>query len=83
MIIRYSANALVGQLPLPTDYVDRCTAEDLAELVAAAHWRDHPEDTPTFVTVIHLLDVDGHDVGLFEVRCEQRPVFTASPLQQA
>lgn len=83
MIIRYSANALTGQLPLPTSYVDRCTVEDLAELAAAAHWQNHPEDTPTFVTVVHLLDVDGHDAGLFEVRCEQRPVFTASLLGQA
>ena len=83
MNIRYSANTLLGQLPLPSTYVDMCTAEDLAELAAAAHCRDHPEETPTFITVVHLLEVDGHDLGLFEVRCEQRPVFTASQLRQA
>lgn len=83
MIIRYSANTLPGQLPLPANYVDQCSVEALAELAAAMHWKDHPEDTPTFVTVVHLQDVDGHDVGLFEVRCEQRPIFTASLLRQA
>jgi hypothetical protein len=83
VIIRYVANNLPGELPLPTSYVDQRTPEELAELAAAAHWRDHPEDTPTFVTVVHMRDVDGHDLGLFEVRCEQRPVFTASQLRQA
>ncbi|WP_028681560.1 hypothetical protein [Pseudomonas chlororaphis] len=83
MIIRYSANTLVGTLSLPSNYIDKRTAEDLAELAAIAHWQDHPEETPTFITVVHLQDVDGHDLGLFEVRCEQRPVFTASQLRQA
>ena len=83
MIIRYSANTLPGQLLLPDGYVDMCTPESLAELATIAHWQDHPEDTPTLITVIHIRDVDGHDLGLFEVRCEQRPVFTASPLRQA
>lgn len=83
MIIRYSANVLPGQLMLPNGYVEMCTAEDLAELAAGAHWRDHPEDTPTMITVVHLLDVDGHDLGLFEVRCEGIPVFTARQLRQA
>ncbi|MBK5413719.1 hypothetical protein [Pseudomonas sp. TH31] len=83
MIIRYSSNALAGQLLLPGSYVDMCTPEDLAELAASAHWQDHPEDTPTLITVVHMQDVDGQDLGLFEVRCEQRPVFTASQLRQA
>lgn len=83
MLIRYSANTLVGTLSLPSNYIDKRTAEDLAELAAIAHWQDHPEETPTFITVVHLQDVDGHDLGLFEVRCEQRPVFTASQLRQA
>lgn len=83
MIIRFVANNLPGELPLPTSYVDQCSAEDLAELAAAAHWRDHPGDRPTFVTVVHMRDVDGHDLGLFEVRCERRSVFTASQLRQA
>lgn len=83
MIIRYSANTLLGQLPLPSSYVGLCTPEDLAELAALAHWQDHPEESPTFITVIHLQDVNGHDLGLFEVRCEQHPVFSASQLRQA
>ncbi|MBT2375803.1 hypothetical protein [Pseudomonas fluorescens] len=83
MIIRYSANGLPGKLPLPSSYIDSRSPEELAELAAAAHWWDHPEDTPTFVTVVHMRDVDGHDLGLFEVRCEQRPIFSASPLRQA
>lgn len=83
MIIRYSANALIGQLLLPTLYVDRCSPEDLAELAADDHWRAHPNDTPTLITVVHLHDVDGHDLGAFEVRCEQRPVFTAHLLAKA
>lgn len=83
MIIRYVANALPGQMLLPDSYVDMCTPEDLAELATSAHWLDHPEDTPTLITVVHMRDVDGHDLGLFEVRCEQRPVFTASQLRQA
>lgn len=82
MIIRYSANTLVGTLSLPSNYVDMRSPEDLAELAAVAHWQDHPEETPAFVTVVHLQDVDGHDLGLFEVRCEQRPVFTARQLRQ-
>ncbi len=83
MKIRYSANTFPGQLLLPSEYVERCTAEDLAELAASAHWLDHPGEIPTLITVIHLQEVDGHDLGLFEVRCEQRPVFTASHLRQA
>ncbi|MCE0463738.1 MULTISPECIES: hypothetical protein [Pseudomonas] len=83
MIIRYSANTLVGQLSLPSSYVGLCTPKDLAELAAMAHWQDHPEESPTFITVIHLQDVGGHDKGLFEVRCEQHGVFIASQLRQA
>lgn len=83
MIIRYSANALSGRLMLSTTYVETCTAEDLAELATSAHWLDHPDDTPTLITVVHLQDVDGHDLGLFEVRREQRTVFTATQLRQA
>ncbi|NBF05274.1 hypothetical protein GV819_23580 [Pseudomonas sp. Fl5BN2] len=83
MNIRYSANALNGSLQLPSYYVDLCTPEDLAEIVTIAHWQDHSEETPTIITVVHLLEVDGQDLGLFEVRCEQRPVFTASQLRQA
>lgn len=83
MIIRYSANALIGELPLPSWYVELSTAENLAEMAAAAHWRDHPEETPTLITVIHLQNVDGVDLGFFEVSCKQVPIFTASQLLQA
>ncbi|AZD52229.1 hypothetical protein C4K19_0411 [Pseudomonas chlororaphis subsp. aurantiaca] len=83
MIIRYSANTLVGTFSLPSAYVEMLLPEDVAELAAVDHWKEHPEETPTFITVVHLQDVDGHDLGLFEVRCEQRPVFTASQLRQA
>lgn len=81
MIIYYNANTLAGQLQLPADYVDRCTAEDLAEIAAGDHWRAHLEDTPTLITMVHLNNVGGHDLGVFEVRCEQRPVFTARQLR--
>lgn len=82
MTLHYSANALIGTFCLPTRYVENCRAEDLAELAAADHWRAHPESRPTFVTVVHLHNVDGHDLGLFEVRCKQQRVYTASPLHQ-
>ncbi|MBJ2219584.1 hypothetical protein [Pseudomonas sp. MF7453] len=82
MTLHYSANALIGHFSLPTWYVENRTAEDLAELAAADHWRAHPDSRPTFVTVVHLHNVEGRDLGLFEVRCERQPVFTASALQQ-
>lgn len=83
MKIRYCANTLPGLLYLPASWVDNCTAEQLAELAAARHWKDHPKDNPTLITAIHLADVEGSDLGLFEVRCEMQPIFTATLLQQA
>lgn len=83
MEIHFCANALPGRIHLPRSYVEDRTAEQLAEIAAAAHWRDHPEDTPTPITAIHLQDVGGVDLGLFEVRCEMQPIFTASLLRQA
>jgi hypothetical protein len=82
MIIAYSANALSSQFELPSSYVERCTPEDLAELAAQDHWRHHQDDSLTLITVIHLGDVDGKDLGLFEVLCEQCAVFTATLLGQ-
>ena len=82
MTLYYSANALIGRLCLPTRYSENCRAEDLAELAAAEHWRAHPDSRPTRVTVVHLHNVEGRDLGLFEVRCERRPVFTACQLHQ-
>lgn len=83
MNLYYCANTLPGEFCLPPLYVENCTAEALAELAAADHWRDHPNDSPTLITVVHLHNVDGHDLGVFEVRCEQRLVFTAHPLAKA
>ncbi|MFL6969014.1 hypothetical protein ACJ6X8_22535 [Pseudomonas alvandae] len=79
----YWANTLPGELSLPQWYFDNCRAEDLAELAAADHWGAHPDDAPTPVTIVHLHNVEDRDLGLFEVRCEQRPVFTACALLQA
>lgn len=83
MNLYYCANTLRGEFCLPQWYVDDCRAEELAELAAADHWRAHPDDIPTPVTVVHLHNVDDHDLGLFEVRYEQRPVFMAHALRQA
>lgn len=83
MRIRYCANTLPGSLHMPVQFVENSTAEQLAELAAAMHWKDHPEDSPTLITAIHLADVEGSDLGLFEVRCEMQPIFTATLLQQA
>jgi hypothetical protein len=82
MEIRYVANMLPGRLSLPTLYVYDRTAEELAEIAAAAHWRDHPEDRPTPITVVHIENVEGRDLGVFEVRCEWTPIFTATLFQQ-
>jgi len=83
MNLHYCANTLPGTFCLPTQFVENCTPEALAELAAADHWRDHPDDTPTLVTVVHLHNVDGHDLGVFEVHCEQRRVYTAHLLTKA
>lgn len=79
----YCANALPGELCLPSNYVEHCTAEYLAELAAADHWQYHLDDVPTLITVVHLRDVEGHDLGLFEVRCSHRTVFKAEQLRSA
>ncbi|WP_285419312.1 hypothetical protein [Pseudomonas sp. efr-133-TYG-5] len=59
------------------------SAQGLAELTTAQHWRAHPHDTPSHVTVVHLKDVAGSDEGLFEVRCDWQPIYTATRLHQA
>jgi hypothetical protein len=83
MKLYYRANTLPGEFSLPRWYFENCRAEDLAELAAADHWRAHLDDIPTPVTVVHLHNVEDQDLGLFEVRCEQRLVFTACALVQA
>lgn len=83
MIVYYSANGVSGQLPLPSSFVEDCRAEDLAELAASDFWRNRPAETPPLMTLIHLRDVDGVDLGIFEVRRDMRPVFTATLLGPA
>lgn len=83
MVIHYAANALPGTLYLSDSFVLFCTAEGLAELATADHWRAHAEDTPTDITVVHLSDIAGRDEGFFEVRCHRQPIYTATRLHQA
>lgn len=83
MIVYYSANGVQGQIALPSVYLEKCRAEDLAELVASDYWRSRPTELPSLVTLVHLQDVDGADCGVFEVRRELRPVFTATPFGMA
>lgn len=80
MNIRYSVNGEPGQFALPSAFIEQCWPSDLAELVADDYWRHHPTKEPAAVTLVHLQDVDSVDLGLFEVRHELRPVFTATPL---
>jgi len=77
MRINFSANGLPGKMYLPDKFVQTSNAHTLAELAARSHWADHPGDIPTLVTLIDLQNVDGRYIGLFEVRYEERPVFTA------
>ncbi len=79
MIVLYSANGEPGQITLPSAYLDFARAEDLAELVASDFWR-HSGRSASPVTLIHLQDVDGTDLGRFEVRSQMRAVFTATSL---
>jgi len=77
MKILFSANGLSGEMFLPDQFVTTSSRFTLAELAASSHWADHPGDIPTLVTLIDLQNVDGRYIGLFEVRYEERPVFTA------
>ncbi|MEB2645082.1 hypothetical protein SOP86_05390 [Pseudomonas canadensis] len=83
MILHYSANGLMGRVYLPNWYREKGTPEEMAEFATIDHWRAHPDSRPTFVTVVHLHNVEGHDLGLFEVHCQWRSVYTATALQQA
>nr|WP_024309717.1 MULTISPECIES: hypothetical protein [unclassified Pseudomonas] len=83
MIVYYGANGISGELPLPSVYLENATAEDLAELAASMFWRERPGEAPSLVTLIHLQDVDGKDLGIFEVRRDMRPIFTATALPAA
>lgn len=83
MILHYRVNDIPGQISLPANYVDNCTPEALAELVTSDFWRHRPSEIPMALNLVHLDNVDGHDLGEFEVVRDMRPVFTASPLREA
>ncbi|MCY1465322.1 hypothetical protein D9M71_834520 [compost metagenome] len=76
MKVAYSVNGDTAELVLPAAYLLVARAEDLAELVASDYWRTRP--SLSAVCQVHLQDVDGMDLGMFEVRSETRPVFTAT-----
>ncbi|WP_252091507.1 hypothetical protein [Pseudomonas sp. MWU13-3659] len=80
MIVRYLVNGAPCALPLPSVYLEKARAEDLAELVASDYWRQRQEEVPADRSLVHLVDVDGTDLGIFEVRSELRAVFTATAL---
>lgn len=83
MILFYVANGISCQFGLPSSYVEDRTAQDLAELAAIDFWDMRRPEPPSLVTLVHLVDVDGKDLGLFEVRRDMRPVFTATALPPA
>ncbi|RMQ48770.1 hypothetical protein ALQ04_04303 [Pseudomonas cichorii] len=80
MIIYYSVNGEPMSLSLPDGFIDRCRPLDLAEITAGDFWRNR---VPEPSCLVHLSDVEGRDLGVFEVRREMRPVFTASPVREA
>jgi hypothetical protein len=82
MVIHYAANTLPGTLYLSDSFVLFCSAEGLAELATADHWREHAHDNPCDITIVHLSDVAGRDEGLFEVRRQLQPIYTATRLYQ-
>ena len=79
MNVAYLIDGRPGSLPMPATYFLVARPEDLAELVASDYWRSQ---TPPEVCEVHLQSVDGVDLGMFEVRCETRPVFTAKAVAQ-
>lgn len=83
MIVYYCANGISGELQLPSVYLENARAEDLAELATSMFWRERQGEAPSLVTLIHLQDVDGKDLGIFEVRRDMRPIFTATALPAA
>ncbi|WP_252088548.1 hypothetical protein [Pseudomonas sp. MWU13-3659] len=83
MIVRYLVNGVPSALPLPSIYLETARAEDLAELVVSDYWRQRQEEVPADLSLVHLVDVDGTDLGIFEVRSELKAVFTATALSTA
>ena len=81
MRLTYCANGVAGHVDLPIACVEVMTGESLAELAASCHWREQrPAAQPSEVTRVHLQDLDGKELGMFEVWREMRPVFTARPV---
>lgn len=80
MNVSYSVNGECAELYMPATYLLVARAEDLAELAASDFWRAH--QSPPQVCQVHLQSVDGVDLGMFEVRSETRPVFTAIAVAQ-
>ncbi len=78
MNIHYTANGVNGTLPIASAYLLYATAEDMAELVTITHWQAQPHEIPPEVTVIHLRNVDGVDLGKFDVRHKMHRVYTAT-----
>lgn len=78
MNIHYTANGVDGTLPIASAYLLYATAEDMAELVTITHWQAQPHVIPPEVTVIHLRNVDGVDLGKFDVRHKMHRVYTAT-----
>lgn len=78
--MRYLVNGTSSELPLPSIYLESARPEDLAELVTSDFWRKRQDALPPVLSLVHLVDVDGADLGIFEVLSELRPVFTATAL---
>ncbi len=83
MDIFYSVNGDAERITLPDHYYDVCTTANLAELITSCYWRQRPLDPPRKVSLIHLRQVDGSDMGKFEVVRNLRPIYTASPKREA
>jgi len=83
MRVFYSANGKSGTLDITSVYLLTARAEDLAELATGLYWKNRPTEIPAEVTLIHLQDVDGVDLGNFEVRRQPSYVFTATALPAA
>lgn len=79
MNVHFTIDGQEGSLLMPATYFLVARPEDLAELVASDYWRSQ---TPPEVCEVHLQSVDGVDLGMFEVRSETRPVFTAKAVAQ-
>lgn len=78
MIVRFTVNGTPGEFDAFPAVIAKQHPTDLAEQAAALFFRNH-KSVPSVVDV-HLVDVDGVDLGHFQVRGRMRPVFTAKSL---